>query len=239
MDCACLIHGDAYDWCYVDNLWGMLRRHLGSDIQLHVFTEAHRPVPAPYIRHDLRPWSQAQGPRRAWWNKLQMVDQGPFSGPVLYVDLDVVILRDIRWMRDLDPRQFWTIRDFRWLWRPNYQGINSSIMLWSAPEWHHLVQHMDESRLGDIMRQHLGDQDYLTEIIPRERLAFFDDNRIQSWRWQVNDGGMDMRTRLYRRPGAGPVPGPDCDVVIFHGRPKPHQISSGWMQRHWQGLGQT
>jgi len=233
LDCACLIHGDAYAWQYVENLRAMLHRHLGQDVRLHVFTESHRPVPAPYIRHDLVSWPGAEGPRGAWWNKLQMFAPGHFSGPVLYFDLDVVIVRSIQWMRELDPQTFWAIRDFRRLWRPNWHGINSSVMMWSGPLWHHLVRDIDPEILPGIRRQHAGDQDYLTAVLPRDRVGFFPEDRIQSWRWQVQDGGMDMRTRQYHRPGAGAVPGPETDIVIFHGRPKPHQISGPWIDQHW------
>ena len=36
-------------------------------------------------------------------------------------------------------------------------------------------------------------------ILGRQSEAF--DNR--SWRWQVLDGGMDMKTKLHRSPGKG------------------------------------
>ena len=234
VDCACLIHGDQYSWQYVDNLYHMLRRHLHTDVVLHVFTEAHRPVPEPYVRHDLEPWSGAHGARGAWWNKLQIFRAGHFTGRVMYFDLDVVIVDDITWMLALDIQYFWAIRDWRYLWRPHWQGINSSVMVWDSTSWTHVVQHIDDTVLDGIRSQHAGDQDYLSAVIDHSQLRFFAAQQVQSWRWQIHDGGMDMISRHVRRPGAGAVVPAGTSIVVFHGRPKPHQIQSDWIQRHWQ-----
>lgn len=234
-DCACVIHGDAYAWSYVDNLLIMLRRHLHKDVRLHVFTESWRDVPEPYVRHDLVVWPQAQGPRGAWWNKLQLFGPGHFSGPVIYFDLDVVLVDDIRWLQDLDTQYFWAIRDWRWLWKANWTGINSSVMYWNAPDWTWIWDRVQEQGLDKIRSRHPGDQDWLTETVALTHRRFFEQQRIQSWRWQVHDGGMDMHTRRYRRPGAGAVIPPDTSIVVFHGRPKPHQIELPWIRRHWPG----
>jgi len=235
--CACLIHGDAYDWRYVHNLRRMLDRHLSDTVTLHVFTEPQRSVPSGYVRHDLEPWPGAAGPKRAWWNKLQLFRPGEFSGPVLYFDLDTVIIRDITWMTQAQPDLFWTLKDFRYLWRAAWQGINSSVMSWSAPDWTWIWEDVGRQDIQRLMESYTGDQDYLTRIIPRHRMGFFEDARFQSWRWQVWEGGLDFRTRQTRQPGRGAVVSPDTDVVIFHGRPKPHDVDDPWVHRHWAGQG--
>lgn len=237
MDCVCLLHGSAYDWIYVENLHRQLAGHIQAPINLHVLTEPDRAVPPGYQRHDLWPWPRATGPRRAWWNKLQLFRPDLFTGPVLYFDLDIVILRDITYMCHVNLDYFWTLRDFRYLWRPNWSGINSSIMVWSGHRYHWIWDRVQAQDIDKIMDQYPGDQDYLSRLIPAAEIQFFEDQRFQSWRWQVWDGGMDLRTRQCREPGRGPQPSPDCDAVIFHGRPKPHQINHPWIQRHWSGLG--
>ena len=235
IDCACLIHGSAYDWCYVQNLHRMLRQHWHNDVTLHVFTEAHRRVPEPFVRHDLQDWPGASGPRRAWWNKLQIFDPRHWTGRVLYLDLDVVILGDLNWLRDLEAASFWAIRDYRRLWRPAWRGINSSMMLWDARSFGWIWDTVRGSNIDDIMRDDPGDQDWLTKILPQTQVSFFPEHRIRSWRWECLDGGMDMRTRQYKQPGAGAVIPDGTDVVVFHGRPKPHQIPMPWVQQHWAG----
>ena len=49
IDCACVIHGTAYSWDYVERLHSMLSRHITPGIRLHVYTEADRPVPEPVV----------------------------------------------------------------------------------------------------------------------------------------------------------------------------------------------
>ena len=94
IDCACVIHGDAYSWTYVERLYNMLSRHVTPGIRLHVYTEADRSVPAPMIKHALTDWS-ISGPRRAWWYKMQLFNTQHHAGPLLYFDLDTVIVRNI------------------------------------------------------------------------------------------------------------------------------------------------
>ena len=64
VDCACLIHGDMYNWSYVDNLYSMLTRHLSFPIRLHVWTESHRQIPHHMIKHDLVEWPGVAGPKK-------------------------------------------------------------------------------------------------------------------------------------------------------------------------------
>ena len=98
IDCACVIHGDAYSWIYVDRLYNMLKANLSHEIRLHVFTESKRSVPAPYIKHDLQEWPGVAGPRKSWWYKMQMFDSRHFAGRMLYFDLDTVITKNLDWM---------------------------------------------------------------------------------------------------------------------------------------------
>ena len=58
VDCACLIHGDKYNWSYVDTLYHMICRNVSMDVRFHVYTEASRGVPSPFIKHELIDWSE-------------------------------------------------------------------------------------------------------------------------------------------------------------------------------------
>ena len=233
VDCACVIHGDAYSWTYVDHLYGMLKRNLSHPVRMHVFTEAERAVPAHMVKHVLEPWAKISGPKRAWWYKMQLFDPRQFAGRLLYFDLDVVITGNIDWMLDLTPKYFWTIRDFRYLWRSNWQGINSSIMYWDTRMFPKIWKLFRQENLSQLMRRHAGDQDYLTSILNPGERRFLDDGLAQSWRWQIREGGMNMKTRQYRQPGAGSIVPETCKFVIFHGRPKPHEIHDDFMTNHW------
>ena len=132
VDCACVIHGSGYDFTYVDRLYSMLNRHLTRGARLHVYTEASRAVPAHMVRHDLTEWPGVSGRKRSWWYKMQLFNPAHFSGQLLYFDLDTVIVSNIDWIINLSPVFFWTIKDFRSLWRPDLQSMNSSVMYWNT-----------------------------------------------------------------------------------------------------------
>jgi len=162
-----------------------------------------------------------------------MFDGLHVQGRLLYFDLDTVIARPIDWMLKLPGEYFWTIRDFRYLWRPNWRGINSSIMLWDTVRYRWIWQQFCEHNIAAVTRQFHGDQDFLNSVLTDKHLRFMPEHLVKSWRWQIKDGGMDMRSRVYRRPDAGSVLDPDTAVMIFHGSPKPHEVQDSVIQRLW------
>lgn len=233
MDCACVIHGDRYDWTYVERLYNMLKRNSTYDISFHVFTEKKRTVPPHMIKHVLEDWPGVAGPKKAWWYKMQMFNPAHVSGKLLYMDLDVVITKNIDWMWNLDTRYFWAIRDFKCLWRPTWRGMNSSIMLWDTTHWNKIWTEFQNRNIAATVKQFHGDQDFLNSLITDKHLRFFDQDAIKSWRWQIKDGGLDMKTRSYNKLGAGSVLDPKTAVMIFHGSPKPHEIADPVISQYW------
>lgn len=232
VDCACLIHGDKYNWSYVDTLYNMLVKNVSMDIRLHVYTEASRGVPPPYIKHELKDWPGVAGPRQSWWYKLQLFNPEHFQGRLLYLDLDTVIFENIDCLWSDSSKYFWTIKDFKYLWR-DWAGINSSLMLWDTVKFSHIWDDFLTQDLSDVIKKYPGDQDYLSAVLNPRDIRFFDSNLIKSWRWQLLDGGLDFKTRKYRRPGAGTLLDPTTRIAIFHGNPKPHEITDPVVQKFW------
>jgi hypothetical protein len=187
------------------------------------------------VKHELQDWPGIAGPKRSWWYKMQMFNPQHLSGQTLYLDLDTVITGSIDWVWDLSTAYFWTMRDFKYLWRPTWTGLNSSFMYWDAPAfawiWRDFVGH----NIQTLIKQHHGDQDYLNTVLDDTQIRFVEDGLIKSWRWQIKDGGMDMHTRIYRRPDAGSVLDPKSRILVFHGRPKPHEVADPVIQRLWKG----
>ena len=233
IDCACVIHGDAYSWEYVERLYNMLSRHINPGVRLHVYTEAHRIVPAPMIKHELEDWGIA-GPKKSWWYKMQLFNATNFSGRLLYFDLDVVITRNLNWIYQNPTNNFWAVRDFKYLWKPTFYGINSSVMYWDTIKYAYIWEKFKQQDLSYIMKKYHGDQDYITDAIPINERSFFDPNKVQSWRWQCVDGGYDFRKRQHIQPGSGTNLLSTTNIMVFHGHPKPDQISDPVIQQHWQ-----
>lgn len=227
-DCACVIHGTGYDWQYVEKLYNMLKRHLPAGIRFHVYTEANRPVPLHMIKHVLKDWPGIAGPKRSWWYKMQLFNPEHHSGNLLYFDLDCVIINDLSWIPALSTECFWTIRDFRYLQRKSHSGMNSSVMWWNVTRYANVWYEFDRLDINKTVVQYPGDQDYLGVVIDPTQRRYFDQQYLQSWRWQVQDGGYNFSTRKPNAPGtkSDNYIGGDTSILVFHGKPKPHECTS-------------
>jgi hypothetical protein len=232
--CACVIHSNGYDWDYVDRLYLMLQANSHYKIQLHVFTEKDRAVPAAYIKHSLQEWPGVAGPKKSWWYKLQMFNSDNFSGDLLYMDLDVVITSNIDWIWALGVQKFCSIRDFRYLWRPDWTGMNSSVMFWNTEKYKYVWDEFESRGITATARKFRGDQDFLNATIKQCDRRFFDQELIKSWRWQISEGGLDIKTRKSLYPGTGAHLDKSTSIVIFHGSPKPHEINDSIIDQYWK-----
>ena len=233
IDCACVIHGTGYDWVYVDRLYNMLQRNLPQGIRMHVYTEPTRPVPSHMIRHDLTEWPGITGPRRSWWYKMQLFDPQHHQGNMLYFDLDTVIVRDLSWITALPTDHLWGIRDFKYLQNANRSVLNSSIMWWNVSSHAQVWQDFVSQDVATVTRRYPGDQDYIYAALGPNRIRYFDQSQVQSWRWQCWDGGYDFARRAHRLPGTGTQIPPDASVLVFHGNPKPHKIADPAVVKLW------
>jgi hypothetical protein len=232
VECACVIHGTGYDWKYVDNLYSMLSRNLSKPVRLHVYTEAGRPVPAPYIKHELIDWKIA-GPKQSWWYKIQLFNSEHHRGPLLYFDLDVVIAKNIDWIWQQKLRHFWAVKDFKHLWRPMHQTINSSIMWWDTAQFDWVWRNFQELDLAQTLKRFHGDQDYVNSVITEQQRRYFNTEWVKSWRWQCLDGGYDFKRRIWKSPGSGTNIKDNTTIMIFHGNPKPHEIQDPVIKQFW------
>ena len=234
VDVGCVLHGRGYDWIYVERLYNMVSRHMPVPIRFHVWTEHDRSVPPHMIKHILHEWPGVSGPRKSWWYKMQMFDSQHHHGDLLYFDLDVVITGDLSWIVQETTDRFWILRDFRYLQNPRIQhNVNSSIMWWNVPQWQSVWDEFSRRNITDVVRTYHGDQDLINALVPVHKRQFLDDRCVQSWRWQAHDGGWDFRTRKPKSPGLGTVIDDNVSVLIFHGKPKPHQIEDPLIAQHW------
>ena len=233
VDCACVIHSDGYSWDYAERLHNMLTRNLSRPVRFHVYTEADRSVPDNMIKHVLTEWSGVAGPKRSWWYKMQLFDDQLFSGQLLYFDLDVVITGNLDWILQLPQRNFWSIHDFRRLWKPTSRTINSSVMYFNTAEYRYVWEKFQQHSLATVINSYKGDQDFVTEAVDPRHLRYFDLDRIVSWRWQIiNNGVRQRRAANPAKPREINVPD-SASVLIFHGNPKPHEIDNLIIKKHW------
>jgi hypothetical protein len=233
IDCACVIHGNGYDWQYVERLYNMLCRNLSAEVRMHVYTEHDRSVPPHMVKHILEDWG-ISGPKRSWWYKMQLFNPTHFSGDLLYFDLDVVIANKLNWVKDHTTDYFWTIRDFRYLQRRDSVTLNSSMMWWNTDRFSWVWDRFSQADFKSTIKSYPGDQDYLTAVLDVNQRRFFEDSYFESFRWQCLDGGYDFFKRKHHTPNSGVTIQPNTSVVVFHGNPKPAQVHDPVIQQLWQ-----
>ena len=237
IDCACLIHDTLYDWSYVDKLYNSLCRNLTPTVRMHVYTESTRHVPEPYIRHNLEEWEGVRGPKRSWWYKIQLfnpIHMLPDQGQMLYFDLDTVIVGNIDWLWNVNRDRFWAARDFQYLMKSSRWKINSSVMWFDPLKYSYVFKEFDIKQIVNNARcPWHGDQDYIFSKVKTD-VNYYNTDRILSYRWQVKEGGFDFRYRKPINPGAeSTIPG-TASVLIFHGNPKPHEVTDRLILSHWR-----
>lgn len=233
IDCACVIHNNLYSFDYVEKLYRGLKKHLNDEVRLHVYTEKTRDVPDYMIKHCLLDWPGISGPKQSWWYKIQLFNPEFHSGSLLYLDLDTVIVNDLTWITELSTKYFWSIHDFQRLYKQDHNKINSSVMWFNTNKWSNVYNDFNWKNFSTIKTKYRGDQDYIFDKIPEEKRRFLDSDRIKSWRWEVHDGGWDFKNRAAKSPGTGTVYDESVSLLIFHGKPKPHEITDGAVKRHW------
>ena len=97
--------GDKYPDRYVDILYNMVSRHT-DNFNFFVITDRQRqlnPNIQQVIIKQVFPY---------WWNKVHLFNPAhPFVGDILYMDLDVVIFRNIEKLWGFNPNGFSIIQD--------------------------------------------------------------------------------------------------------------------------------
>lgn len=233
VDVACLIHGDVYDWQYVENLQCMVQKNTSRRVNFHVLTEPQRTVPDDMLKHDLVEWPGVSGPKKSWWYKMQLFAPGQFSTPTTYFDLDTVIVDNIDWLFEYNTRYFWSLLDFKYLWKSSWRGINSSIMHWDPENTEYIWDDFKTQNIDQLIKTYHGDQDYLTKTIRNTDLRYIDRDLVKSWRWQIVDGGIDAKTQKYLLPGTGASLDAKTKIIVFHGKPKPHAVNDSMIATAW------
>jgi len=234
VDCACVIHGAGYDWVYVEKLYNMLSCRFPNGIRFHVYTEHDRSVPPHMIKHVLEEWPGIGGPKKSWWYKMQLFDSQHHQGNLLYFDLDVVIVNDLQWITELSTDYFWAIRDFRYLQNPHMGTINSSVMWWNVNKFAWIWEDFKKLDITQTVKRWPGDQDYIASVLNVNQRRLFEDRYFESWRWQVADGGYDFHKRQPKALGTGAKIKSETAVVVFHGKPKPHEVKDPQIVAFWK-----
>lgn len=223
MRIVCIKWGDKYPDYYVDRLKAGCDRHIPHD-EFWCMTDRRPDKPAHGVTY-----VGMNVPYSYWWSKVGLFRRGYWMGPCLYLDLDVVITGPIDPFFDAfrgDPTKLWTLDDFSYsLVNPKQNigpdtqrllggvgTVNSSVMLWSdesLPARWKVYDDFDEAAVTSELH---GDQNWITRCLWPEHIALLPSGVAGS----------------YKYGGGRPFP-----ITVFHGDPKPHDLSDGWIKEHW------
>ena len=206
-----------------------------SDFRLTVFTD--QPASCTGLGLDIRviklPNWNLNGMRELWWYKLCIFDPNvEWTGRVLYMDLDTVIVNSIDKFWEYNAEKFCILQDFNRQFISHYHVSNSSIMCWTpglhttAKMYAHYVAHRDQHR-----KQFRGDQDYVTAWFKEraDKLSWFPKDWAMSYKWEILHGGARVGglnieyPRDYYNPEIDYYEPPELSIAVFHGKPDPQE----------------
>lgn len=154
------------------------------------------------------------GGRIGYWNKLALFKRGLFPGPVVYLDLDTMIVGDVTDIFTYE-HEFTAMANLK---PARYQAdvLNSAFMAWDGREDLSCVDvspiSRDERERYEQEYTRWGDQGFIQDHLPRPwtPIQHIFPDRICSYKWHV------------RRQGFIPK---GVSIVAFHGKPRPHEIN--------------
>jgi hypothetical protein len=225
----CVRFGNKYGRDYVERLRNMVAKHITVPYEFVCLTDDKHPISG--VRSIVQP---SAGYAKLWWHKVHMFDPSlPIKGRILYLDLDLVIHRNINKLVEVKSKELLGIRDFNRKFYPKWQQLNSSALCW----WHGDHSYIYENFKKDpkaAMRLH-GDQDWIWRE-GKGRIRFWPDSWIQSYKWEIRD-----REQLVSRTGVNGfktvsnlAPPADCCIAVFHGEPKPQDVQDPFVVDNWR-----
>ena len=192
---ACVLRsGGDYAVDYVEHLQAGLAEHTPS-ARLVCLSDCAVPCERIPLIHD---WPH-------WWPKIELFRPGLFSGPVLYLDLDTLIVGDLSPLME-HPHRFTALTDFL----TPARGIGSGVMAWNG-DYSHIYHRFSEDPEGWQARcrngrNAWGDQGFIGQQVKADRWQDIYPNAIQSAKVRGPRG----RAR----------------IICFHGKPRPRDV--GW-----------
>lgn len=226
----CVRFGNRYGVQYVEKLRNMVARNLSIPYEFICLTDDLHPISG--VRSIIQ---KNAGYQKGWWHKVHMFDPSlPIAGRILYFDLDVIIHGNINKLLTVYKDQFLGIQDFNRKFHPNWQYLNSSVMVWNHGEQSHIWN--DFKKSPQVAMKMPGDQDWIWKT-SKDRIKWFPKEWIQSYKWEIRkreELTIVNGRRKFRETNNNINVSPECCVSVFHGDPKPENIDDKFVLDHWR-----
>jgi len=200
-----LCTGGKYSPDYIYRLRSAVQRNLSHPHEFVVVTDRDRPG-VHCLMMDVHP---------GWWGKIDILG---LPGPALFLDLDVVVtgpLDDLLGTRkDLRTARNWA--------QSGHGGCQSSVMYWEdasiVPAAFDFDTFAAWPPVHNPPHTYWGDQEFITLLRDRGQLAvdYFNPAHVVSYKYHCRGGLPD-----------------DARVVVFHGKPDPHEVADSWVKTCW------
>lgn len=175
-------------------------------------------------------YSKIQG----WWYKPWVFSREfPLKGTILFLDLDLVIIKNIDNLWTHEPRKFCIIRDFARSAHKEWNKFNSSVFRFESGQynfvWDNLVKDLSQTK-----KMH-GDQDWIYNQI-KSNYAFWPDEWIQSYKWEIRTRTelMVANSKHVFKKIIDPVIQNSTSILVFHGNPKPDMVKDPVIVKNWR-----
>jgi len=148
-----------------------------------------------------------------WWSKIEMFRPDLFSEgePVLFFDLDTVILRDITHLAGAIDTDLVLLRDFYRL----KTAWGTGVMGWTAGRFTSIYEGFKADVRG-YTRRFRSDQHFIQWLLTGC-------NEIRFWQDEFPGHLASYKIHCMERVPA------DTHVVCFHGKPRPTEVNAAWM----------
>jgi hypothetical protein len=201
---CCLKQGTKYGADYVNNLYRGVMGNLRRPFDFVCFTDDPEGVDCRTL--------PLLCDHPGWWGKmgLYLPTLPVKTEKILFLDLDVLITGLLEPLVDF-PSDFAMVKDYpAGQCRDDEEALgNSSVVLLKVGSRSEIWELFQEKGRGPE-----GDQEFVNTHFPSS-MDLFPESLVQSYRLH----------RLNHKP--------DCAVVMFHGKPKPHQCG-GWVKEIWR-----
>jgi len=215
----CLKHGTKYSAEYVNKLYNMTTRHSSVPFKFACITENADGLDPNITVIPIPKYSVFSS-------------ELPINGTILFLDLDIVVIKNIDSLWDFQPGKFCIIRDFNRSMIKDWNKFNSSVFRFEKGShnyvWDNLVKDLSQTK-----RMH-GDQDWIFSQI-KTGFVFWPTEWIQSYKWEVRDRTDLIKVGNQRRfkERASPVINGSTNILVFHGDPKPSEVEDLIVVQNW------
>lgn len=230
---ACVLKsGGRYDAEWVRKLRDGVARHLTLDHRFVCLSDVDVPCERIPLEYDWPRLARQRGGDHdwnvapAWWSKIELFREGLFDGPVLYLDLDSVVVGSLDRIASY-PHRFTMADD---PWRQTVGGpLCSAVMAWTGDQsflfdaFHEDPDgHAHRYDVVEVNRGRIGDQAFIEDQFARYR------EPVDTFRAVMGPVLASYKVDCSRESYP-----PTASVIQFHGLPKMNEFTSGWVAEKW------